>query len=126
VLLLLLLEGGTKMRRYASMWLIVAMVVTGLADAAMAQRPPKGQLSLGVSFTITPPYLDPAEATQVIASAIFLYALHDALLKPLAGNPMAPSLATSWTESPDGLVYEFALREGGHLSQWRSIHSGGR
>ena len=25
---------------------------------------------------------------------------------------MAPSLAESWTESPDGLVYEFKLREG--------------
>jgi peptide/nickel transport system substrate-binding protein len=100
------------MRRYAFMWFIVATMVTGLADAAIAQRPPAGQLSLGVSFTITPSYLDPAEATQVIASAIFLYALHDALLKPLPGNPMAPALATSWTESPDGLVYEFALREG--------------
>ena len=77
------------MRRYAFIWFIVAMVVTGLADAAMAPRPPEGQLSLGVSFTITPPYLDPAEATQVIASATFLYALHDALLKPLPGNPMA-------------------------------------
>ena len=87
------------MRRYAFMWFIVAMVVTGLADAAMTQRPPEGQLSLGVSFTITPSYLDPAEATQVIASAFFLYALHDALLKPLPGNPMAPALATSWTES---------------------------
>ena len=100
------------MRRYASRWLMVAMVVTGLADAAMAQRPPAGQLSLGVSFTITPPYLDPAEATQVSASSIFLYALHDALIKPLPGNPMAPALATSWTESPDGLVYAFTLREG--------------
>src|SRR5262245_47752980 len=100
------------MRQYAFMWFIVAMVITGLADAAMAQRPPEGQLSLGVSFTITPPYLDPAEATQVIASANFLYALHDALIKPLPGDPMAPALATSWTESPDGLVYEFTLREG--------------
>ena len=25
---------------------------------------------------------------------------------------MAPCLAESWTESPDGLVYEFKLREG--------------
>jgi peptide/nickel transport system substrate-binding protein len=88
------------------------MVLTGLAGAAVAQRPPQGQLSLGLSFTISPPYLDPAEATQVVASAFFLYALHDALIKPLPGNPMAPALATSWTESPDGLVYEFTLREG--------------
>ena len=100
------------MRQYVFMWFLLALVLTGVAGTVMAQRPPEGQLSLGVSFTITPPYLDPAEATQVIASAIFLYALHDALIKPLPGNPMAPALATSWTESPDGLVYEFTLREG--------------
>jgi peptide/nickel transport system substrate-binding protein len=100
------------MRRYASIWFIGALVLTELAGAAMAQRPPQGQLSLGLSFTISPPYLDPAEATQVVASAFFLYALHDALIKPLPGNPMAPALATSWIESPDGLVYEFTLRDG--------------
>ncbi len=43
---------------------------------------------------------------------MFLYALHDALLKPLPGNNMAPCLAESWRESPDGLTYEFKLREG--------------
>ena len=30
----------------------------------------------------------------------------------MPGNPMAPSLAESWTVSPDQLVYEFKLREG--------------
>ena len=40
-----------------------------------------------------------------------LYALHDALVKPMPGNAMAPSLAESWTSSKDGLVYEFVLRK---------------
>lgn len=43
---------------------------------------------------------------------MFMYALHDALLKPMPDHPMAPSLATSWQESPDGLTYDFALRQG--------------
>src|SRR6266446_6407945 len=43
---------------------------------------------------------------------MFLYALHDALVKPMPGNAMAPSLAESWTVSPDGLSYEFVLRRG--------------
>jgi peptide/nickel transport system substrate-binding protein len=43
---------------------------------------------------------------------MILYALHDALVKPMPGIPMAPSLAESWTMSPDGLVYEFVLRKG--------------
>jgi dipeptide transport system substrate-binding protein len=30
----------------------------------------------------------------------------------MTGNDMAPSLAESWSEGPDGLVYEFQLRQG--------------
>src|SRR5438309_10559134 len=41
-----------------------------------------------------------------------LYALHDALVRPLPGQKMGNSLAESWTESPDGLTYEFKLRRG--------------
>jgi peptide/nickel transport system substrate-binding protein len=41
-----------------------------------------------------------------------LYALHDAVVKPMPGNPMAPSLAESWTSSKDGLAYEFVIRKG--------------
>ena len=41
-----------------------------------------------------------------------LYALHDAMVKPLPGNPLVPSLAESWTVSSDGLAYEFVLRKG--------------
>jgi peptide/nickel transport system substrate-binding protein len=43
---------------------------------------------------------------------MFLYALHDALLKPMPGNAMAPSLAESWSASKDGLTYDFVLRKG--------------
>jgi peptide/nickel transport system substrate-binding protein len=42
---------------------------------------------------------------------MFLYALHDALVKPMPGNPMFPSLATRWEESSDGLTYDFELRQ---------------
>ena len=38
--------------------------------------------------------------------------MHDALVKPMPGNLMAPSLAESWTVSADQRVYEFKLREG--------------
>src|SRR4029077_3188390 len=34
------------------------------------------------------------------------------LVKPMPGNPFAPSLAESWTGSKDGLAYEFTLRKG--------------
>jgi peptide/nickel transport system substrate-binding protein len=100
------------MRRYASIGFILAMMVTGMAGAATPQGSPEGQLILGLGFTMAPTYLDPSEARQVIAAAFVLYALHDALVKALPGNPMAPALVESWTESLDGLVYEFVLRRG--------------
>jgi peptide/nickel transport system substrate-binding protein len=34
------------------------------------------------------------------------------MVKPMPGNPAAPSLAESWSVSKDGLVYEFVLRKG--------------
>ena len=41
-----------------------------------------------------------------------LYALHDAMVKPMPGNLQAPCLAESWSASEDGLTYEFVLRKG--------------
>ena len=41
-----------------------------------------------------------------------LYAVHDALVKPMPGGDNTPSLAESWTQSKDGLIYEFVLRKG--------------
>jgi peptide/nickel transport system substrate-binding protein len=79
---------------------------------ARAQTPPDGQLTIAFDASIASSFLDPAETGGIATPFVFLYALHDALIKPLPGNNMAPSLAESWAESPDGLSYEFKLREG--------------
>jgi peptide/nickel transport system substrate-binding protein len=63
-------------------------------------------------FTPAPTLLEPAETPGLITPFMFLYALHDALLKPMPGKTMAPSLAESWNMSSDGLTYEFVLRRG--------------
>src|SRR5215468_11078237 len=100
------------MLRHAWVWLVVGALVALVGVAAAAQNQPEGQLTIAFDTAIAPTYLDPAETTGIAAPFVFLYALHDALLKPLPGNSMAPCLAESWTESADGLVYEFKLREG--------------
>ena len=41
-----------------------------------------------------------------------IYAMHDAVVRAMPGERLGNSLAESWTESPDGLVYEFKLRQG--------------
>src|SRR5438477_2329675 len=40
-----------------------------------------------------------------------LYALHDAMVKPMTGKAEAPCLAESWTASADGLTYDFVIRK---------------
>lgn len=96
---------------YRLVWLIVGIVVIA-SSAHAAVQSLEGQLVIAFDTTIAPAYLDPAETSRIATPFVFLYALHDALFKPLPGNDMAPCLAESWTESPDGLVYEFKLREG--------------
>src|SRR5918912_468261 len=97
---------------YRLVWLIVGIGVMVGGVHAAAQSQPEGQLVIAFDTTIAPAYLDPAETSGIATPFVFLYALHDAMLKPLPGNNMAPCLAESWTESADGLVYEFKLREG--------------
>ncbi len=80
--------------------------------AAPAQAAPEGQLAWAVHFSLAPTWFDPAETPAMITPFLTLYALHDALAKPMPGNPRAPGLAESWTTSRDGLVYEFVLRKG--------------
>ncbi len=86
--------------------LLVASVLPARAQA------PAGQVTWGVPVSLPPAWFDPADATGILIPFMVYYALHDALVKPMPGNAMAPCLAESWSVSPDGLVYEFVLRRG--------------
>ncbi|MGE3540456.1 MAG: ABC transporter substrate-binding protein [Candidatus Tectimicrobiota bacterium] len=82
-------------------------------EMAMAQKgEASGQLTWAIHATLSPSWFDPAETSGVITPFMCLYALHDALIKPMPGNRMEPCLATKWTESEDGLRYDFELRQG--------------
>ena len=76
-----------------------------------AHAAPEGQLAWGVHVTLAPTWFDPAEAPGLLTPYMLYYALHDALVKPMPGQSMAPALAESWHASADGLVYEFVLRK---------------
>src|SRR5262249_9725234 len=80
--------------------------VAGVADAA------DGQMTWAVHITIAPRWLDPGDAETAITPFMVLYALHDALVKPMPKGQTTPSLAESWTASPDWKTYEFVLRNG--------------
>jgi peptide/nickel transport system substrate-binding protein len=93
--------------------LVVIALLTCLAAVGSAQTggpAPASQMTWAVHFTLAPRWLDPAETEGSISPFLTLYAIHDALLKPMPSGPSAGSLAESWTVSPNGLVYDFTLR----------------
>src|SRR5258707_8684974 len=94
--------------------LAFGLIALGLALAAPAPAgaAPQGQVTWGVHITLAPTWFDPAETTGIITPYMLLYAMHDALVKPMPGNALAPGLAESWSESEDGMTYEFVLRPG--------------
>src|SRR5580704_14438194 len=91
---------------------LLLLLLTVVVSPTVGSAAPEGQLTCGVHVSIAPTWLDPAEASGIITPYMIYYALHDALVKPMPGQPDAPSLAESWSVSKDGLVYEFALRKG--------------
>jgi peptide/nickel transport system substrate-binding protein len=96
------------MRLCASLVLLTTVLVTAAPGAAA----PEGQMTWGVHISLAPTWFDPAEKPGIGTPFMVLYALHDALVKPMPGNAMSSSLAESWSVSKDGLVYEFVLRPG--------------
>jgi peptide/nickel transport system substrate-binding protein len=92
--------------------LTVAVWMGGGPHALGAQPHSTGEVVIAFPVTIVPAWFDPAETPAQITPFAILYALHDGLVRPLPGARMGNSLAASWTESPDGLVYEFQLRPG--------------
>ena len=97
--------------------LMCALLTAGhLGEAAAQPKPtspakPEGEMRCALYVTLSPVWFDPGEFMGLTAFWV-LYAIHDALVKPMPGNLMTPSLAESWTESEDQRVYEFTLRKG--------------
>ena len=97
----------------APLLVLCALLASG-HDAPVQAQPvrPEGEMRWALYLTLSPNWFDPGEAVGQLTPFWVLYALHDALIKPLPGNLMAPNLAESWTVSADGKSYEFKLREG--------------
>jgi peptide/nickel transport system substrate-binding protein len=98
--------------RIAVAALFCVLVLAGCPVDASAQVKPEGEMRWALYITVSPNYFDPGEVVGQLTPFWILYALHDALVKPMPGNLATPSLAESWTISPDQRSYEFKLREG--------------
>jgi peptide/nickel transport system substrate-binding protein len=101
-------ETRMRLSRALALGLLAALLVGALPAVAATD----GQLTWAVHVSLAPTWFDPAETPGIITPYMILYAIHDALVKPMPGNAMAPSLAEAWTASPDGRTYDFTLRKG--------------
>jgi peptide/nickel transport system substrate-binding protein len=95
-------------RALSTVLLLVTLGLTTPTPATAAE----GQLTWAVHISLAPTWFDPAETPGIVTPFMIMYAIHDAVAKPMPGKTMAPALAESWTTSPDGLTYEFVLRSG--------------
>ena len=110
------------MKHRIALFIGILVCMAGLMQSPQAQTTPTGELVYAMHVTLSPSWFDPAETPAQITPFGILYALHDALVRPLPGERMGPALAESWNESPDGLTYTFKLRPGLHIPQWRSLY----
>ncbi len=99
-------------RRFNGIALIVALLMAGICGQGIAASQPEGELTYAMHVTLAPAWFDPGLNTGIISPKMVQYGLHDALFKPMPEGRMTPSLAESYAESPDKLVYEFKLRAG--------------
>ena len=102
-------------------------VLAALTFIAVLRGPttaaPEGTMTWGVHVTLASRWLDPAETEALVTPFLVLYALHDAVVKPMTGVVTGPSLAESWTMSRDGLVYEFVLRKNARFHNGEPVTS---
>ena len=82
------------------------------AGTRSATANPDGRIVWASHISLAPIWFDPAEVSGIVTPFMLLYAMHDGVIKAMPGKPAEPCLAESYTESPDGLSYEFRLRAG--------------
>jgi peptide/nickel transport system substrate-binding protein len=79
--------------------LVTLLVLAGPLPATFAAEPPAGTMTWGVHVTLAARWLDPSDTEAFITPFLVLYALHDALVKPMPAGDNTPCLAESWTVS---------------------------
>src|SRR3979411_1972571 len=92
--------------------LAAASVGLAIAPAFPAWAAAGGQLTWGIHVSLAPVWFEPAEASGIITPFMVFYALHDAMVKPMPGQALAPNLAASWSAAEDGHSYDFVLGAG--------------
>jgi len=75
------------MKRSLSLAALSLVVLLLARMPAPAEAAPEGQLTLALQVALAPAWFDPADTSGIITPFWILYALHDALVKPMPGKP---------------------------------------
>jgi ABC-type transport system substrate-binding protein len=76
-------------------------LTTNLWAAEAPPYKPEREMRWAMYVTLSPSWFDPGDVVGLLTPFWVLYAMHDAVVKPMPGNLMTPSLAESWTVSAD-------------------------
>ena len=116
-------------RAATTRWSILALVALALTLAAPGPAraaSPEGQLTWGVHVSLAPLWFDPAETPGIITPFMVMYALHDAMVKPMPGKPFAPSLAEVVDRVPRRAHLRVRPARGRQVPQRRAGYGRGR
>ena len=78
--------SGIQMTRRELLAMAALGALAGAPGLARAAGGPEGQLTWGVHISLAPTWFDPAETSGIITPFMVLYALHDAMVKPMPGQ----------------------------------------
>ncbi len=98
------------MSRFVRTLALLPVLALGFAVPAAAE--PSGTITWAAHVTLASRWLDPGETDAEITPFMVMYALHDALVKPMPAGINTPCLAESWSMSKDGRTWDFVLRKG--------------
>lgn len=88
---------------------LVTFTLALLLSAGLAVTAAQSQLT--IMQTEAPRSMDPANHTATFTASV-LYPMYEGLVELDEAQEIVPGLATAWTVSEDGTVYDFTLREG--------------
>jgi peptide/nickel transport system substrate-binding protein len=88
---------------------MLAAAIAAFATVAVAQAAPKDSIVIGM--TLEPPMLDPTAGAAAAIGEVVYRNIFEGLTALDSAMRVHPLLAKSWTISPDGLTYSFALQK---------------
>lgn len=99
------MDGGKQMRRFLSLLICIALVIS-LSSCSGGDNK-----AISYSLSASPVTLDPQFATDTNAHLVINNSF-EGLVRLSSDGEIIPGIAESWAVSPDGLTYTFNLKQG--------------